>query len=123
MTHQSESAGEAARRDGGDIEARVAREPTGVTPFDLHLEQLRTLLVGREIETDAAHRGGGRSRALRRGDQPRLPAAIAQATRDERLGQVLAPAGGELGPARSHHTGRHPASADRAGDRQIDRRH
>jgi hypothetical protein len=33
-----------------DIDARVDSQPTGITPFDLRLDQLRTLLLGREIE-------------------------------------------------------------------------
>jgi outer membrane protein OmpA-like peptidoglycan-associated protein len=77
-----------------NIDARVDSQPTGITPFDLRLDQLRTLLLGREIELTKHF-----SEVL---DDPEqlaiavsrvLPAAIAQAAaRDERLGQVLAPA-------------------------------
>ena len=77
-----------------NIDARVDSQPTGITPFDLRLDQLRTLLLGREIELSRHF-----SEVL---DDPEqlaiavsrvLPAAIAQAAaRDERLGQVLAPA-------------------------------
>jgi outer membrane protein OmpA-like peptidoglycan-associated protein len=77
-----------------NVDANVGLEPTGITPFDPRLEQLRTLLLGREIELSRHF-----SEVL---DDPEqlaiavsrvLPAAIAQAAaRDERLGQVLAPA-------------------------------
>ena len=77
-----------------NVDANVGMEPTGVVPFDPRLEQLRFLLLGREIEL-SRHL----SQVL---DDPEqlaiavgrvLPAAIAQAAaRDERLGQVLAPA-------------------------------
>jgi outer membrane protein OmpA-like peptidoglycan-associated protein len=64
----------------------------GVHPGDLQLEQLRTLLVGREIET--------LWRLVGVVDDPErlaavigrvLPTAIAQATTDTRMGHVLAP--------------------------------
>jgi outer membrane protein OmpA-like peptidoglycan-associated protein len=77
-----------------NVDANVGVEPTGIVPFDPRLEELRTLLLGREIEL-SRHL----SQVL---DDPEqlaiavsrvLPAAIAQAAaRDERLGQVLAPA-------------------------------
>jgi outer membrane protein OmpA-like peptidoglycan-associated protein len=77
-----------------NVDANVGAEPTGITPFDPRLEQLRTLLLGREIELSRHF-----SHVL---DDPEqlaiavsrvLPAAIAQAAaRDDRLGQVLAPA-------------------------------
>ena len=77
-----------------NIDGNGGAQPTGITPFDPRLEQLRTLLLGREIEL-TRHL----SEVL---DDPEqlaiavsrvLPAAIAQAAaRDERLGQVLAPA-------------------------------
>jgi outer membrane protein OmpA-like peptidoglycan-associated protein len=77
-----------------NVDANVGLEPTGIVPFDPRLEQLRTLLLGREIELSRHF-----SEVL---DDPEqlaiavsrvLPAAIAQAAaRDERLGQVLAPA-------------------------------
>ncbi len=77
-----------------NVDANAGAEPTGIIPFDPRLEQLRTLLLGREIELSRHF-----SQML---DDPEqlaiaisrvLPAAIAQAAaRDERLGQVLAPA-------------------------------
>ncbi|MFZ1092589.1 MAG: OmpA family protein, partial [Xanthobacteraceae bacterium] len=77
-----------------NVDANVGMEPTGVVPFDPRLERLRFLLLGREIEL-SRHL----SQVL---DDPEqlaiavgrvLPAAIPQAAaRDERLGQVLAPA-------------------------------
>jgi outer membrane protein OmpA-like peptidoglycan-associated protein len=77
-----------------NVDANVGTQPMGITPFDPRLEQLRALLLGREIELSRHF-----SQVL---DDPEqlaiavsrvLPAAIAQASaRDERLGQVLAPA-------------------------------
>ena len=77
-----------------NVDANAGAEPTGITPFDPRLERLRVLLLGREIELSRHF-----SEVL---DDPEqlalavsrvLPAAIAQAAaRDERLGQVLAPA-------------------------------
>jgi outer membrane protein OmpA-like peptidoglycan-associated protein len=77
-----------------NVDANAGRESNGVVPFDPRLEQLRTLLLGREIELSRHF-----SEVL---DDPEqlaiavsrvLPAAIAQAAaRDDRLGQVLAPA-------------------------------
>jgi outer membrane protein OmpA-like peptidoglycan-associated protein len=77
-----------------NVDPRAGTEPTGIAPFDPRLEQLRFLLLGREIELSRHF-----SNVL---DDPEqlalavsrvLPAAIAQAAaRDERLGQVLAPA-------------------------------
>jgi len=67
-------------------------QQNGVRPGDLQLEQLRTLLVGHEIET--------LSRLTGVVDDPErlaaaigrvLPTAIAQATSDTRMGHVLAP--------------------------------
>jgi outer membrane protein OmpA-like peptidoglycan-associated protein len=76
------------------LDANVGIEPPSIVPFDARLEHLRTLLLGREIELSRHF-----SQVL---DDPEqlalavsrvLPAAIAQAAaRDERLGQVLAPA-------------------------------
>ena len=74
------------------LKPEVRPEQNGVRPGDLQLEQLRTLLVGREIET--------LSRLAGMVDDPErlaavigriLPTAIAQATADERMGHVLAP--------------------------------
>jgi hypothetical protein len=74
------------------LKPELRAERNGVHPRDLQLEQLRTLLVGREIET--------LSRLTGVVDDPErfaaaigriLPTAIAQATSDERMGHVLAP--------------------------------
>ncbi|MBV8070312.1 MAG: OmpA family protein [Acidobacteriaceae bacterium] len=67
--------------------------PNGETPIDIRLEELRRLLLGREIEIV--------SRLSHVVEDPEqlalavsevLPTAFAEATRDARLGQVLAPA-------------------------------
>jgi hypothetical protein len=77
-----------------NVDANVGLEPNGVVPFDPRLEQLRTLLLGREIElsrhfSDVLDDPEQLAIAVSRV----LPAAIAQAAaRDDRLGQVLAPA-------------------------------
>ena len=74
------------------LKPELRAERNGVLPNDLQLEQLRSLLVGREIET--------LSRLTGVVDDPErlaavigriLPTAIAQATSDERMGHVLAP--------------------------------
>jgi hypothetical protein len=74
------------------LKPELRAERNGLLPNDLQLEQLRTLLVGREIET--------LSRLTGVVDDPEhlaavighiLPTAIAQATSDERMGHVLAP--------------------------------
>jgi OOP family OmpA-OmpF porin len=74
------------------LKPELRAERNGVIPSDLQLEQLRTLLVGREIET--------LSRLTGVVDDPErlaaaigrvLPTAIAQATSDARMGHVLAP--------------------------------
>lgn len=74
------------------LKPELRTERNGVLPRDLQLEQLRTLLVGREIET--VWRLAGTV------DDPErlaaaighiLPTAIARATSDERMGHVLAP--------------------------------
>jgi outer membrane protein OmpA-like peptidoglycan-associated protein len=74
------------------LKPELRTERNGVTPRDLQLEQLRTLLVGREIETvwrlagvvdDPERLAAAIGRIL--------PTAIAQATSDERMGHVLAP--------------------------------
>jgi outer membrane protein OmpA-like peptidoglycan-associated protein len=74
------------------LKPELRAEQNGVQPHDLQLEQLRSLLVGREIET--------LSRLTGVVDDPErlaavigriLPTAIAQATSDERMGHVLAP--------------------------------
>jgi OOP family OmpA-OmpF porin len=75
------------------IEPQFGAEPSGVSPVDPRLIQLRTLLVGREIEV--------LSRLSEVVEDPEqlasavgrvLPTAIALASSDARLGQVLAPA-------------------------------
>jgi outer membrane protein OmpA-like peptidoglycan-associated protein len=74
------------------LKPELRAQQNGVRPGDLQLEQLRTLLVGREIET--------LSRLTGVVDDPErlaaaigrvLPTAIAQATSDTRMGHVLAP--------------------------------
>jgi outer membrane protein OmpA-like peptidoglycan-associated protein len=74
------------------LKPELRTERNGVLPRDLQLEQLRTLLLGREIET--------LSRLTGTVDDPErlaavigrvLPTAIAQATGDTRMGHVLAP--------------------------------
>ena len=74
------------------LKPELRAQQNGVHPGDLQLEQLRTLLVGREIET--------LSRLAGMVDDPErlaavignvLPTAIAQATSDTRMGHVLAP--------------------------------
>jgi outer membrane protein OmpA-like peptidoglycan-associated protein len=74
------------------LKPELRAERNGVHPRDLQLEQLRTLLVGREIETlwrltgivdDPERLAAVIGRVL--------PTAIAQATSDERMGHVLAP--------------------------------
>jgi OOP family OmpA-OmpF porin len=74
------------------IEPESAGRFSGVTPIDPRLEQLRALLVGREIEIlkrlseiveDPEQLALTVSRIL--------PTAVAHASSDERLGQVLAP--------------------------------
>ncbi len=74
------------------LKPELREQQNGVRPGDLQLEQLRTLLVGREIETvwrlagvvdDPERLAAAIGRIL--------PTAIAQATRDERMGHVLAP--------------------------------
>jgi outer membrane protein OmpA-like peptidoglycan-associated protein len=77
-----------ARNVKPDLDAR----PTGVTPVDLRLEQLRALLLGQEIEILS------RLRAVLEDPEQFslavgrvLPTAFAQASSDVRLGQVMAP--------------------------------
>ena len=76
-----------------NVEPQFGAEPSGVRPVDPRLEQLRTLLVGREIEV--------LSRLSEVVEDPEqlavavgrvLPTAIAQVSSDARLGEVLAPA-------------------------------
>ena len=76
-----------------NLEPQFGSEPNGVRPIDPRLEQLRTLLVGPEIEM--------LSRLSEVIEDPEqlavavgrvLPAAIAQVSNDGRLGDVLAPA-------------------------------
>ena len=74
------------------LKPELRAQQNGVRPGDVQLEQLRTLLVGREIETLARLAGVM--------DDPErlaaaigrvLPSAIAEATNDVRMGHVLAP--------------------------------
>jgi outer membrane protein OmpA-like peptidoglycan-associated protein len=76
-----------------NVEPQFGAGPSGVRPIDPRLEQLRTLLLGREIEVlsrlsqvveDPEQLAGAVGRVL--------PTAIALASSDARLGQVLAPA-------------------------------
>jgi len=76
-----------------NVEPEFCVQSTGVPPVDPRLEQLRTLLLGREIEI--------MSRLSELVEDPErlavavgqvLPTAIAHASSDARLGQVLAPA-------------------------------
>jgi outer membrane protein OmpA-like peptidoglycan-associated protein len=76
-----------------NVEPQFGAEPNGVRPIDPRLEQLRTLLVGREIEV--------LSRLSEIVEDPEqlavavgrvLPTAIAHVSSDPRLGEVLAPA-------------------------------
>jgi OOP family OmpA-OmpF porin len=76
-----------------NVEPEYREKPTGVPTVDPRLEQLRILLLGREIEIlsrlsqlleDPEQLAGAIARIL--------PTAIAQASSDARLGQVLAPA-------------------------------
>jgi OOP family OmpA-OmpF porin len=76
-----------------NVEPRFDTEPFGVRPVDPRLEQLRTLLVGREIEV--------LSRLSKIVEDPEqlavavgrvLPTAIAQVSNDARLGEALTPA-------------------------------
>jgi outer membrane protein OmpA-like peptidoglycan-associated protein len=74
------------------LRPELRAEAIDVPPVDIRLEQLRTLLIGREIET--------LSRLRETVEDPErlataigrvLPTAFAQASTDDRLGQVLAP--------------------------------
>jgi outer membrane protein OmpA-like peptidoglycan-associated protein len=76
-----------------NLEPQFGAEPCGVRPVDPRLEQLRTLVLGREIEV--------LSRLSEVLEDPErlavavgrvLPTAIAHVSGDPRLGQVLAPA-------------------------------
>ena len=76
-----------------NLEPQFSAAPNGVRPIDPRLEQLRTLLVGREIEV--------LSRLSQVLDDPEqlaaavgsvLPTAIAMVSSDAQLGRVLAPA-------------------------------
>jgi len=75
-----------------NVEPEFGAEPNGVRPIDPRLEQLRNLLVGREIEVLSRLR-----KVLEDPEQLAiavgrvLPAAVAQVSSDARLGEVLAP--------------------------------
>jgi outer membrane protein OmpA-like peptidoglycan-associated protein len=76
-----------------NLEPQFGAESNGVRPIDPRLEQLRTLLVGREIEVLSRL-----SQVLEDPEQLAaavgsvLPTAIAMVSSDAQLGQVLAPA-------------------------------
>ncbi|HWF96403.1 MAG TPA: OmpA family protein [Xanthobacteraceae bacterium] len=75
------------------LKPELRAQQNGMRPADLRLEQLRTLLLGREIEvlsrlTDVMDDPERLAAAVGRV----LPSAIAQATTDARMGHVLAPA-------------------------------
>ena len=75
-----------------NVEPEFCAQPTGVLPVDPRLEQLRILLLGREIEmlSQLSELVEDPERlAVAVGDI--LPTAIAHASNDARLGQVLAP--------------------------------
>ena len=75
-----------------NVEPQFGAEPNGVRPIDPRLEQLRNLLVGREIEVLSRLR-----KVLEDPEQLAiavgrvLPTAVAQVSSDARLGEVLAP--------------------------------
>jgi outer membrane protein OmpA-like peptidoglycan-associated protein len=74
------------------LKPELRAQPNGVHSSDLQLEQLRTLLVGREIETLWRLTGvmdDPERLAAAIGEV--LPTAIAKATSDTRMGHVLAP--------------------------------
>jgi OOP family OmpA-OmpF porin len=77
----------------GNVKPEFGTEASGVAPFDPRLEELRKLVLGREIETlarlcDVVEDPEQLAAAV----SQVLPSAIAQATSDSRLGQVLVPA-------------------------------
>src|SRR5260370_10041467 len=86
------------------VEPKSSGQPTGVSAVDLRLEQLRTLLVGHEIEVL------GRLREVVE-DPERLGLAVgrvlptAVAANDPRLGPGLAPV---LGKAKENSIPKHP---------------
>ncbi len=74
------------------VEPGICAEPTDVRPIDPRLDQLRTLLVGREIATLSRLSGVVEDpEQLAAAIGRVLPTAIALASKDARLGQVLAP--------------------------------
>jgi outer membrane protein OmpA-like peptidoglycan-associated protein len=76
-----------------NVKPELREQQNGVLPADLRLEQLRTLLLGREIEVLSRLRGVVEDpERLAEAVGRVLPTAIAQATSDARLGHVLAPA-------------------------------
>jgi outer membrane protein OmpA-like peptidoglycan-associated protein len=71
----------------------LREQQNGLLPADVRLEQLRTLLLGREIEVLSRVREVVEDpEQLAQAVGRVLPTAIAQATADTRLGHVLAPA-------------------------------
>jgi hypothetical protein len=76
-----------------NVKPELREQQNGVLPADLRLEQLRTLLLGREIEVLSRLSGVVEDpERLAEAVGRVLPTAIAQATSDARLGHVLAPA-------------------------------
>jgi hypothetical protein len=76
-----------------NVKPELREQQNGVLPADLRLEQLRTLLLGREIEVLSRLSGVVEDpERLAEAVGRVLPSAIAQATSDARLGHVLAPA-------------------------------
>jgi outer membrane protein OmpA-like peptidoglycan-associated protein len=74
------------------LKPELRAQPNGVHASDLQLEQLRTLLVGREIETLWRITGVmDDPERLAAAIGQVLPTAIAEATADARMGHVLAP--------------------------------
>jgi outer membrane protein OmpA-like peptidoglycan-associated protein len=76
-----------------NVEPGLCQDVGGVRPVDLRLEQLRSLLVGREIDELSRLGELVEDRELFANAVGRiLPTAFAQATTDAQLGKVLAPA-------------------------------
>jgi outer membrane protein OmpA-like peptidoglycan-associated protein len=76
-----------------NVKPELREQQNGVLAADLRLEQLRTLLLGREIEVLARLSGVvDDPERLAEAVGRVLPTAIARATSDARLGHVLAPA-------------------------------
>ena len=75
-----------------NVEPELRGQPAGVLPIDPRLEQLRRLLLGREIaELNRLTELLGSPEQLAAAVAKILPTAIAESSQDARLGQVLAP--------------------------------